>query len=362
MNQIVHGIDDAAENVVQVSEGDDYIAGDSRGDFLDELEHISSPFTSWLTQIVEEADRIVAANDDGQYDNVMYNEGFAKDFIRLCKLLPLWSGISCDIFGISETTFSSSNVECDFKNLKQALDDIIPCSPDNFVQEHLEFMNGQVLEASQNENYIQFVGDRRLSDLETSNSSNERSPTNHANSTKKTRDSAVKNNKEKNAIENSSDDELSKEYAACLNKQKPSVHLCIECNKFVHLLPGCSISCGDAEGHAERRICKSCAIKQRARAAARNRNVDQTREEMNYEEPWNKSRTKSKSKYLAPAPNWHLNTNIKQKVKLGILMNGNKIKTTHKSKENVAIALRNTCAVDCIFQVSSPNLNVLLNH
>lgn len=103
----------------------------------------------------------------------MYNEAFAKDFIRLCKLLPLWSAISCDIFGMSEPTFSSSNVECEFKNLKQALDDIIPCSIDTLVPEHIELMNGQILEASHHQNYIKFIGESNLSDIESNNSSNE---------------------------------------------------------------------------------------------------------------------------------------------------------------------------------------------
>lgn len=54
-----------------------------------------------------------------------------------------------------------------------------------------------------------------------------------------------------------------------------------------------------------------------------------------------------------PAPNWHLNTNIKQKVKLGMLQNGNISKTTHKIRGNVTVGLRNTCVFDSICQVSS---------
>lgn len=51
INQIVGGI---ADEEAPESEND-YIDDDLllHGDFFDDLEHISSPFTLWLTQIVE---------------------------------------------------------------------------------------------------------------------------------------------------------------------------------------------------------------------------------------------------------------------------------------------------------------------
>lgn len=341
LNQIVHGIDDEEEKAPESA--NDYLDDDLHSDFFDELEHIPSPFSSWLTKIVEEADRAVAVADDGQYDNVMYNEGFAKDFIRLCKLLPLWSAISCDIFDISEDTFSSANVECEFKNLKQALNDIIPCSMDTFVQEHIELINGQILEASQNENYIKFIGGHKLSDLESFNSSNE-----HPN------ESIDMSTEDESTTENNSNAQtvVSNECPACKNNDQPDgAHVCIECSRSVHALAGCSLSCGDKEGHGERRICMSCSNK--ARTVNRNRNVSQTAEEMNYTEGWDKSRKKSTSKYLRTAPNWHLNTNIKKKVNIGILQNGNICKTTHKVRGKGSVGLKNTCAFDSICQVSS---------
>lgn len=224
INQIVDGIDDKEEEEASDSEND-YIDDDLRGNFFDDLEHISSPFTSWLTQIVEEADQTVKADDDGKYDNVMYNEAFAKDFIRLCKLLPLWSAISCDIFGIPEPTFSSSNVECEFKNLKQALDEIIPCSIDTLVQEHIEWMNGQVLEASHDQKYIKFIGGHNLSDIESNNSSNEYSDDRKA-FTKHPSDSIETGDESTDEID------ASNKCPACKNNHQPDgAHTCIECKK-----------------------------------------------------------------------------------------------------------------------------------
>lgn len=377
LNQIVEGVVENAEQESENGSIQDDLVFDN---FIDEIEQISSPFSSWLDKIVVEADRAVKSNDDGKYDNVMFNKAFAKDFIRLCKLLPLWSAISCDIFGISEPTSSSSNVECDFKNIKQALDDIIPCSADTFVQEHIELMKGQVLEASQHENYIKFIGgmdnDDRCSD--TINSSYECTK-NHSERSNDC-DASAEN------IENSfgsmcGDESINKnadssdviepvalnECPACKNGDLPGdAHLCIKCNKPVHALPGCSVSCGEEEGYGQKRICLACSSK--ARIANIDKHVLQTAKEMNYKEEWDKSRKKYKSKYLSPAPNWHLNTNIKKKVKCGILQNGNICTTTHQI-DGETVGLRNTCGVDCICQVNSQiyhqfkfhKLNLLLN-
>lgn len=361
VNQIVHGFDDSEENAPAPE--NDPMENDEPANFFDELEHISSPFSTWLEEIVAEVDQVVKSYDDGKYDNVMYNEAFAKDFIRLCKLLPLWSAISCEIFGISEPTSSSSNVECDFKNLKQALDEIIPCSIDTLVQEHIELINGQVLEASHHENYIEFIGgmgnDR--SDLDSSNSTYER----NKNRTESfdDRNSSAENCEEsvempdanQSATKSVDSSEINKAVAsnecpACQNGDTPGgAHLCIKCKKPIHALPGCSVSFGDEEGHGQKRICMACSSK--LRTTNSDNNILQTAVEMNYKEEWNKTHQKSTSKYLSSAPNWHLNTNIEKKVTLGILQNGNKCTTTHKI-DGQAVGLCNTCAVDCICQVS----------
>lgn len=252
--------------------------------------------SSWLDDIVLEADQAAKSCDDGEYDNVMYNEAFAKDFVRLCKLLPLWSAISCEIFGIAEPTASSSNVECDFKNLKQALDEIIPCSIDTLVEEHIELINGQVLEASHHKNYIKFIGgmDNDQSDKDSFNSSHEENTNRSERSTDYM--SPIANREEsfelidteENAGKSADSSEIqrsvaSSECPACKNGDQPSgAHLCIKCKKPIHALPGCSVSCGEEEGYGQKRICFECSNKPTICNA--DRNVSQTAKEMDYEE------------------------------------------------------------------------------
>lgn len=76
---------------------------------------------------------------------------------------------------------------------------------------------------------------------------------------------------------------------------------------------------------------------------------------MEYNESWNKTKPKSTSKYLKPAPNWNLNLNlnIAKKVKLGILKNGLLSSMTYKvGKNKPKISLKNTCPFDSIAQVN----------
>ncbi|KAJ6642712.1 NOF-FB transposable element, partial [Pseudolycoriella hygida] len=69
-------------------------------------------------------------------------------------------------------------------------------------------------------------------------------------------------------------------------------------------------------------------------------------------ENWGKrpKRKTKKSKYLASAPNWGLNTNIEKKVKIGTLLNGNLSRVVYKVGKQI-VALRNTCAFDSIAQI-----------
>lgn len=150
INTIIRGVD---ETIFQ-NDGQIIERFDEENEYLD---HLSSPFTVWLDKIVETVDLAVKESDDGDRDNLMYQPTFAKDFVRLCKILPLWSAISNDLFEIDEVTNSSSNVESDFKNIKQSLADVIPCSVDTFVEKHIDLLKGATIEASQQGKYLKFI-------------------------------------------------------------------------------------------------------------------------------------------------------------------------------------------------------------
>lgn len=191
--------------------------------------------------------------------------------------MPLWSGISCDLFEIEELTSSSSNVESDFKNIKQILADKIPCSMDVFVEEHIELLRGATIEASQRHDYVKFMR-------------------NENNQTEKSNDKGKNEHIKLNTINQENVDEnLSHSVtptSGCKNGGEPrGAHRCIECKKAVHILPCCSISIGDEEGYGEKRLCNVCANAQKTlQRQSPVPSVTQAISEMEYNESWNKTK------------------------------------------------------------------------
>lgn len=371
IKQITKGID---ESVIQneSSEENEQIELE-----IEYLEQLSSPYSAWLDDIVKSAKETVECQDDGDRDNVMHNPAFAKDFIRLCKILPLWSAISHDVFGTTEVTFSSSNVECDFKNVKQSLRDVIPCSVDVFVQEHIELLRGATIEASQQSNYVKFVRSQNIEsseieepdDAESEESEGAKSEdlASEQNNDKKRRTMPIMENsnqlKQWNAwekiVENSDHSEENDEQIThntsidgCQNGGEPGgAHRCIDCDKAVHILSCCSISIGDEEGYGEKRLCNACARQRPSTSQSQDLSTQRSISEMHYKEQWNKTKPKSTSKYMRPAPNWNLNINVDKKIRLGILQNGNSSHTVYKVGKDQKISLTNTSTFDSICQV-----------
>lgn len=370
---------------------------DSRhDDLLEYLDTVSSRFTDWIDDIERDARTTVENGDEGDRDNLMYNLPFVKFFKRLCKLLPLWSAVCCDIFNSPYETSSSGNVESDFKNVKLSLKDIIPCRVDLFVERHLQMLDGAVRIASQK--YFSYVDND-------SESGNERgsilSESDHET-----------NNLAEKSVRLIPDDEYtnSSGCVACNNNHLPSnAHTCCVCGKNVHILSGCSLSIGEKEGFGEKRICMVCSTSTKSTTSSKkhhNETTQPTKEldnerqekdvvkesrptratkskstetfsstrksvkqpaksekkctfggvtktkanELNHTEKWKKKI--KRSYYLQPSPHWDLITNVDKKVKIGMLRNGGISKTTHRVN-NRTVALQNTCAFDSVVQVSS---------
>lgn len=267
-------------------------------------------------------------------------------------------------------------MESYFNDMKQCHKDIIPCSADKFVQADLDLIKGMIIDASQN--YIEFINDITLE------TTNEVNMDENGDISMETDDvfgntsddtnmefrraslllSSNRKTTEFNTTTNGTDmSELIEsietlvECAACANNNFPSgAHKCSICTKNVHVLEGCSVSCGDDEGYGERRICVSCSDKQTEQLSRPAKRLNALIKEMNSKETWckkPKNKTK-KSKYLAAAPNWHLNTNIDKKLKIGIFSNGNLSRLVYKINGKL-VALRNTCGFDTIAQVMMLN-------
>lgn len=354
---------------------------------------VTSMFSDWIKNIEEEARILVQNSDEGDRDNLMYNLSFVGFFRRLCKLLPLWSAVCCELFNSPYETSSSANVESDFKNVKLSLKDVIPCRVDVFVDHHLQMLDGAIKIASQR--YFQYVDD------ECSNESI--SITEIEETLDHQGDQFIQDKSTEGNTELSQDTYC----IACKNNHLPSnAHTCYICGMNVHVLPGCSISVGEEEGFGEKRLCITCSastissaqptslatesaqntsdnkqkpsrsivklgqptsqatkLTQNASANQQKRSNKQfgkgivkvKMQELNQKEKWKKKI--KRSHYIKPSPHWDLITNVDKKIKLGILRNGSISTTTHRVGKKT-VALSNTCAFDSVAQVKLETISI----
>lgn len=121
-------------------------------DFDDEVVDLNAMnernISNWLRDIVKDAEDAVQGGDDGDRYNLMENRPFAKYFIDLCQMLPIWNALSNTFFNSPNLTGSSWSSETNFKNIKQLHGKEIPCSVDVFVKRDLELNNSTVIDAS----------------------------------------------------------------------------------------------------------------------------------------------------------------------------------------------------------------------
>lgn len=325
-----------------------------------------SSIGSWLKSIVADVSETISECDDGDRDNLMFNKEFAKYFIDLCKLYPLWSAICCQFFVGSKPIATSASVESHIKVMKQSLEGIIPCSVDKFVQENMDMIEGMIIEASQD--YIKFVSEPKQKSFDVTedhetignnteiieilqddvNVTNTEDQETIGNDTEILQDEVNVINPDMSSGENGVTNCVDIDCPACKNENWPSeAHKCIVCGKNVHILPGCSLSIGDSEGYGEKRVCLLCYSKQQQQ---RQNMIT----EMGHTETWSRKpkRDIKRSKYMAPVPHWDLNHHFNKNVKIGFLTNANmSSRVFHVNKEFVG--LRNTDTFDSLAQVKT---------
>lgn len=306
-NQNENENQESGENV------DDRIAAE------DDNVHDSSSISLWLDKMLNKVKEVTKNEEKGDKKNEMRNKGFAKHLLRLCKLLPLWSCINCQYFEVEKKAASSANVESSFNDLKHSLGNIIPCRIDQFVQEHIDLNEGAVIDASQK--YITFVDASKMQ-------------------TGILDDADVVSDADVEHVT-----EGINKCSLCAGGNSPGgAHRCKICNKKVHIIDEyCSVPDKDgdfgSEGYGQKRICFDCN---------RNRNKMPSKE-MDEVEEWEK-RPKKKSAFSLPAKHWNLNTDVRKKSTIGVLLNANKSTAIRVGKSTVLLS--NTCAFDTITQVS----------
>lgn len=325
----------------------------------DETYDHDTDISKWLENIATEADELVRSEDDGDRDNILENQPFASYFIKLCKMLPIWSAISCKFFNSPNLIGSSWSSETNFKNTKQLHGDNIPCSVDEFVKRDLQLNNSTVIEASKK--YIKKSA--RIDQIPNQNT------TLKPKTTPKTQ--RGRNTKNSTQIKEKSENTANVECIACKDGNYPTgLHKCFFCNKSVHLFDGCSYSINDEEGCGEKRQCMQCyrlnketsepktfdasnsqesnELETVEASNSQETNESEIAEALNSQETWSKS-NKKPSKYMKTVPNWGL-VPINKKISIPRFENGNLSKTGF-SVNRKTVSLSNTCAFDSIVQL-----------
>lgn len=121
-----------------------------------ETSDLETNIASWIHEIDEEAKKLISSSDDSNRDNILENKEFAKLFLQLCKMLPLFSAISNKFFDSPNLIGSSWSSETYFKNVRQLHGNGIPYSPDVFIKRDIQLTNSTVVKASQTFLSIQF--------------------------------------------------------------------------------------------------------------------------------------------------------------------------------------------------------------
>lgn len=310
------------------------------------LEHFESigttpTISNWLQAIKDAVEISVQEVDDGDRDNLMYNVEFAKHFLRLCKLLPLWSAISCKIFGSPSVSSSSANVESYFKDVKHTLKDTLPSTADVFVQRHIDSIDDLIITASQK--YAGTIGPKIVPismDLDLSPNDEQHEVIDGRSSEEDINDNNNNTDAEDGLLNESNN------LTACIvcrDGNFPSdAHTCIDCKKNVHIISGCSFPIGSQEGYGSKRICVACHEEKRKMSQA------QDAAEMNFEEQWAKKPKTKRSAYMKPNPAFNIMSETKQQ-KIGLLKNGNLAKQVTKVNKK-AVQFTSTCAFDALVQ------------
>lgn len=296
-------------------------------------------FQEWFDEINDTSKGIAEANNDESEKNVLENNDFVKYLTKLTKTIVLWSGLSTPYFNTPNRA-SSANVESYFGILKQSCK--IPCRVDEFVCAHIAMMDGMTKEASQD--YIEFIdASGGLQNIVVSTELEYDTETELDSQLESNNDQFIDNQNDENMEINSTETQTT--CIACSNGDLPGdAHKCIKCSKAVHILEGCSLPCGDAEGYGESRICSACDAKEKSTKVSS--------KQLNEQEKWSKKQKRQSKSYLNPVSNWILDKRVKDNPKIAMLSNASLSTTTYKlDNSGKKSAPRNTCASDAICQV-----------
>jgi len=105
-------------------------------------------FKTWAQSILLECEELV---EDGDHENAQYIPAVIPFILKSLKLLPLWSNVMCKAFKFPVKLASSSASEASFNNVKHRIFKELPCRVNDFVQSHLDSLDGAMILHEANE-------------------------------------------------------------------------------------------------------------------------------------------------------------------------------------------------------------------
>lgn len=324
-------------------------------DALESMDLIDSAIGNWVDKIDLDVKQMIKSTDDGDRANSLQNHGFAKHFILLCKMLPLWNtGISR--FFRSSDPIESSPSPFNLKKAKklhgkkleihdflrrdiQLTDDSVNialtkyiCSSHGTAEENSTNEHLTIEQVHQDHDTANITRD---ADNEDSNNLLTRIATNETNHEEYDSSEATYSCTEEQSIEEAFKelDTNENNCLACILGDGTGMQRCTLCNSFIHNLVGCSIPIGDNESSV--RVCIECANK-----SAKKHKIQKGSDSIDISEP------KKKKSKAGKNPS----DSIGKPNQIGHLKNGSFLRTEYKINGK-KIRLTNTCALDSIVQI-----------
>lgn len=108
------------------------------------LGEFENPFQTWAENIYNRSKNLIR---EGSGINPLYIPALIPVFIKIIKLLPLWSGVMIPIFRYGDDISSSAAIESSFKKLKTVTfkNISLPTSIETFLDNHIKSLKGASL-------------------------------------------------------------------------------------------------------------------------------------------------------------------------------------------------------------------------
>lgn len=385
--------------------------------YVDSIPETSNSWEQWGQSIYDDSEEFF--EERGSQINAYHlpNLDFPKQLLKDLKLIPIWGNVLSDHFNFGRDPASSAPVESEINKLKNNFmkKQIGLLRVDQFIEQHINYIEGKSVlisaEIDKGENFsnqsIDFMickvcGQNLLpKDISNCNTcfdfvhkltcssalNNERICIDCENSDqflrKRVASLEVENWRGKGLpvskkcslakkSQNVHAQTLATSYEciACKygNFPGPDAHRCIDCDKPVHILDGCSSSIGAEEGYGEKRRCKSCSehrlktstSQSLIQTHSRNKTIQ---DENNSIEIEKKSQTQSKKKekksYRQPAKYLGARTDDiadslawEKNKPIPIIKNGNNPHLEAVNIKNKKVSLKNTCCFDSLLYLT----------